>query len=332
MEKFLNEYVKRPAFRQALGIDEDALIELAPLGHGEYNMNYTFTHPKSGERLVIRINCGSQLHLDDQIGYEYSALCDLKSSGRTPIPYYCDSENKLLVMNRLPGRALDYNTDLFTAAEIFADIHSVPVPENTKIIDPGCPVQSIYDECLEMYSHYKSWDKAEPEVIALIDELVEEIGKLPLKSRSKTPLCIVNTEVNASNFLIDPEGRSHLIDWEKPLLSEPAQDLAHLLVPTTSYWKSDVILTPQQVRATVEHYIEAVNGRIDLSDLKERFPLYFTVTCLRGVTWCAMAMREYSAPGRALTNEYTFMKIKQYLDCDFLRNILNNYVKADFLK
>ena len=55
------------------------------------------------------------------------------------------------------------------------------------------------------------------------------------------------------------------------------------------------------------------------------------MTCLRGITWCAMAMREYSEPGRALRNEITFKKIQAYLAPDFLSNILDNYVRKDFL-
>ena len=332
MEKFLNEYINSSSFREELEIAENSHIELVPLGQGEYNVNYSFVHPHKGKRLVLRLSTGSQLHLDDQIGYEFSALKELECSGRTPKAYFCDSENRILVMEYLPGRALDYHKELPVAAEILADIHSVPVSENTKLINPGCPLQSIYDECLEMSSHYLSWSEADPVVCSYINELVEEIGKLPLKSVSKASPCIVNTELNSANFLINPEGRSFLVDWEKPLLSEPAQDLGHLLVPTTTFWKTDVILSPADVKATVEHYIQAVNGRIDICDIKERFPLYFTVTCLRGITWCSMAMREYSAPGRAISNADTFRKIRQYLEHDFLRSILNDYVKRDFLK
>jgi len=142
----------------------------------------------------------------------------------------------------------------------------------------------------------------------------------------------VNTELNSGNFLINPEGRSYLIDWEKPLLSEPAQDLGHFLAPTTTFWKTDTILKPEQVKNFTDKYIQAVDGRMDCSTLQQRLPLFFTVTCLRGVTWCAMAMREYCQPGRALTNRDTFEKLKQYLAPEFLCNILDNYVRRDFLQ
>ena len=101
---------------------------------------------------------------------------------------------------------------------------------------------------------------------------------------------------------------------------------------TTTFWKTDVILTPEEIRQFVGLYRQAVGERLDLSTLSERLPLYFTVTCLRGVTWCAMAMREYSQPNRPLVNADTFRKIKEYLSPDFLERILNDYVRRDFLK
>ena len=183
-----------------------------------------------------------------------------------------------------------------------------------------------------MVAHYLSWEEADPSVKALLETLVEEIGRLPLDEPSDAPRCCVNTELNSGNFLICREGKSSLVDWEKPLLSEPAQDLGHFLAPTTTFWKTDTILTPEQVKAFTAMYIQAIDGRMDCSSLSRRLPLFFTVTCLRGVTWCAMALREYCQPGRALTNADTLKKLRAYLEPTFLENILEQYVRRDFLK
>ena len=75
-----------------------------------------------------------------------------------------------------------------------------------------------------------------------------------------------------------------------------------------------------------------MNWRCVTGALAHRLPLFFTVTCLRGVSWCAMALREYEEPGRALTNPDTLRKIRAYLSEDFLRHILENYVRRDFLR
>lgn len=327
----LYSYLNGESFLSALGIPAGTELAFFPLGQGEYNLNYTFHHPVTGQKLVLRINTGSQMHLDDQIGYEYSALQNLVSSGRTPKPLFCCQEHHLLVMEWLPGIALDYKQDMAVAAQILADIHSVPVPENCRLIRPSAPARAIYEECLEMVQHYFDWENADPVVCDLLRQLIAEIGKLPLSEVSDTPLCIVNTELNSGNFLIDREGISHLVDWEKPLLSEPAQDLGHFLAPTTTFWKTDVILTPEEVRDFTAKYIAAVGNRMDCSTLSSRLPLFFTVTCLRGVTWCAMAYREYCQPGRELRNEDTFRKLQAYLEPAFLQNLLDNYVRKDFL-
>ncbi len=327
----LSSYLNSKGFLSALGIPEGTALQFSPLGQGEYNLNYTFLHPVTGQKLVLRINRGSQMHLADQIDYEFSALQNLLPSGRTPKPLFCCRELGLLVMEWLPGTALDYRQDMDIAAEILADIHCTPVPEGCRLIHPNAPALAIYEECLEMVQHYFDWEEADPVVIGLLKELVAEIGTLPLDDPSDAPVCMVNTELNSGNFLIDREGTSHLVDWEKPLLSEPAQDLGHFLAPTTTFWKTDVILTPEEVKSFASRYVSAVDGRMDCSALPERLSLFFTVTCLRGVTWCAMALWEYCQPGRELRNEDTFRKLQAYLEPAFLQNLLDNYVRKDFL-
>ncbi len=327
------KYIKSEAFLSHLRLPEGTELALSLLGQGEYNLNYSFIHPATEQKLVLRINKGSQMHLEDQIGYEYSALCNLIPSGRTPKPLFCDREKGMLVMEWLPGRPLIYENeaDMHAAAGILADIHSTHVPADTKLIRPSFPAAAIYEECLDMAQHYINWNKAGQKQLKLINTLIKEIGKLPLREPSTAPLCMINTELNSGNFLINPDGKSYLIDWEKPLLSEPAQDLGHFLAPTTTFWKTDTILTPDEVKAFARSYITAADGRMDCSTLSARLPLFFTVTCLRGITWCAMAYREYSEPGRELTNADTFEKLKAYMSPEFLENTLENYVLRDFL-
>ncbi len=327
----LCSYLKSGKFLRPLGLSEGTDLKFSPLGQGEYNVNYSFVHPGSEQRLVLRINKGSQMHLKDQIGYEFMALQYLASSGRTPRPLFCDREHKLLVMEWLPGTALDYKRDMEQAAGILADIHSVPVPDGCKLLRPAFPAAAIYEECRDMVKHYLEWEKADANVCGLLRTLMEEIGKLPLREPSAVPRCMINTELNSGNFLVNPGGKSYLVDWEKPLISEPAQDLGHFLAPTTTFWKTDVILEPKEVRAFVKIYTKAMGDRMDCSLLAGRLPLYLTVTCLRGVTWCAMAYREYMEPGRELINEDTLYKLKAYLRPEFLENLLENYVRKDFL-
>ena len=92
--KGLNEYVKNEKYRKALNLPNEQEEEYTMLAQGEYNINYSFTHPKTGKKLLLRVNCGSQMHLENQIGYECHALQLLEASGRTPKVLYVDGSRK----------------------------------------------------------------------------------------------------------------------------------------------------------------------------------------------------------------------------------------------
>ena len=62
----LASYLKRRVFLGALGLSEGEPVVFSLLGQGEYNVNYSFIHPRTGKKLVLRINTGSQMHLEDR--------------------------------------------------------------------------------------------------------------------------------------------------------------------------------------------------------------------------------------------------------------------------
>ena len=325
--KGLDNLIRSPEYRQGMCLPPEVTEEYILLAQGEYNVNYSFTHPVSGRKLLLRVNCGSQMHLKDQIGYEYRALKMLQKSGRTPEVFYVDGSEKyldhgVLVMEELPGHALDYRTELGFAAEILADIHSMRVPSGT-LICPEDPLKSILDECEQMFAKYMDSPLGDTCKKQIIRELLDRAWNLKKDSGSSScssPYkCCINTELNSTNFLINGKGKgNYLIDWEKPLYGDPAQDLGHFLAPTTTFWKTDVILSRDEMDAFVEEYIKCAAGRFDTSGIAERTKLFTTITCLRGITWCAMAWVEYHIPGRTLSNESTAKKLDQYLDREYL--------------
>ena len=346
----LQNLIKSPEYRKALSLPDEVSEKYKLLAQGEYNINYSFTHPLDGRKLLLRVNCGSQMHLEDQIGYEYRALKMLHGSGRTPEVFYSDGSRKyldhgILVMEELPGHPLDYVTEMYTAAEILADIHSLKVPEDMipvpgdssgsrTLIAPVDPLGAILEECEQMVSKYTESPLGDPMTKHSIRMLLDKAWDLKNDSApasTNSPYrCCINTELNSTNFLINDKGkRSYLIDWEKPLYGDPAQDLGHFLAPTTTFWKTDVILNEEEMDSFVQEYIRRVDGRFDTSGIAERTSLFTTITCLRGITWCAMAWVEYRMPGRTLTNESTARKLDQYLGEEFLKKIRTILKKGD---
>ena len=148
-----------PDYRNALKLPEKPAEEYEMLAQGEYNINFRFRHPVTGEKLVLRVNSESQMHLENQIEYEGNALKLLENSGRTPVlKYIYPGDEQLtrgaLVMSFLPGRALDYSreTELEEAAKCLAEIHRIPVDETDGLIEPEAPIRATLEECEEMFA------------------------------------------------------------------------------------------------------------------------------------------------------------------------------------
>ena len=207
--KGLKEYIQTKEYRESLGLSGQVTETYTMLAQGEYNRNYTFTHPITGQKLVLRINFGSQMHLKDQILYEYRALKLLENSGRTPKAIYADGSCKnlpygVMVMEFLPGHSLDYKTELFSAAGCLADIHSVKMPETHSLIQPKEPLKAILEECEAMVKTYMESELGDEQKKRRIRSLLDQGWKAVENLETDIPYhCCINTELNSTNFLVN---------------------------------------------------------------------------------------------------------------------------------
>lgn len=322
--------ITEPAYREALALGTEVREEYHFLARGEYNENYVFIHPDSGKKYVLRINHGSQMQLERQISYEAHALKLLEASGRTPKIYYCSEksgEPGILVMEFLEGIALDYAKDLKLGAEILTDIHGLPYNREEdrgedRLYFAKDPLVEMLSESVRLQRVYELSPFMEDSVYSRLHALwkkgVEEKERGEKLLRQEE-FCIINTELNSGNFLINREGKkNYLVDWEKPLYGHFAQDLGHFLSPTTTFWKTDYILSEKEIKGFLEHYQRCRD--IELPALQEQTALFILYNCIRGLSWCAMAYTEYKK-GRDLQNEDTFQKIKAYLQDPFLTQV-----------
>lgn len=111
---------------------------------------------------------------------------------------------------------------------------------------------------------------------------------------------------------------TRVVDWEKPILGEAAQDVAYFLSPTTTIWDVDYLFDDDERAAFVETYWRAVDGRFSRDGFDSRFAAYVMTNCLRGITWSASAIVEYRDPTRALKNEKTAARLDRYVSPEFL--------------
>ena len=304
--------------KEDLLLAETGYNNIKLLGAGEYNINFTFDDENL--KKVLRINMKSQMNLENQIEYEYETLQLLKDSGVTPKPYELVTKTNLLpykylTMEFLKGRPLNYKTDMYIAAYLLSKIHNTSYEENN-LINATNPFQLMFDECKQMAGEYLVWDKADEKVSSYINRFLEKCLTLIPEKYSIANPCIINTELNSGNFLIG-EGKedSYVIDWEKALIGECEQDLAHFLAPTTTFWKTDIILSKMEIDEFLEKY-----SKYRIFD-RERFERYLIFNCLRGVTWCSMAFRQYSENDKMLMDDITFKKIASYIELEFLEKV-----------
>lgn len=288
------------------------------LNQGEYNANFIFDQGKK----LLRVALGSQMHLKHQIVYEYQALKALEPSGVVPKVYDCQAETDLmglgfLTEEFLPGRPLNYQTDLNKAAELLARVHHVDPKRGRDLIRADQPFELMYQEFQSMFKHYQDWPQKKSQVESVILSLLDSLSiydrQLPLEDP-----CIINTELNSHNFLINESGPSYIIDWEKPLISEREQDLAHFLAPTTTLWRTDQLIEGKDLAG----FVTAYNKYSTVPVKKDRLKQYLHFTCLRGVTWCAMAYVQYLNQTKVkAANSSAFATIERFISLPFLENI-----------
>jgi aminoglycoside phosphotransferase (APT) family kinase protein len=309
-------------------------LDVVPLAQGEYNMNYLV---RQGDTAwVLRVNVGTQIDRDDQVLYEYRALRLLETTGVTPRPFYVDDSREhlgygVLLMEYLPGEPLDYRRDLEAAARLFSRIHSQPVaPEQNHLIREECPLSMAYEECSRLLPVYLESDLADPSLRDYLSEVLDWAKGARHKEESllSDPWpCIINTEVNSGNFIVNREQDTlHLVDWEKPLWGDPSQDISHFRVPTTTLWKTDCRLSEADRRMFLKAYCAAIADAHLRDTIEDRVELRDPFNCLRGISWSAMAWVNYQTGEHTLQNQDTFLKVSEYLDLDFVRSLFDPYM------
>ena len=311
-------------------------FRVAPLAQGEYNLNYLVT--AGAQNLVFRVNMGTQIDRDDQIAYEFATLKLLAESGVTPVPYFVDDTRTFFdrgvgVMAYLPGRPLDYTSDLDAAAGLLATIHQVPVPgDDHHLIREEAPLDLIYRECAQLLETYFQSDLADSAIRSSLQEIVAWAAEARAAERyyQEDPWpCIVNTEVNSGNFIVNPPQQTiHLVDWEMPRWGDPSQDLSHFCSPLTTLWKTDYRMTPHDKTRFLETYARQIRDPHLRDTLPDRVRLRDPFVYLRGISWSAMGWVAYQTEFAGVRNADTWKTLQRYMDIGFIRSLFEPFMKG----
>jgi aminoglycoside phosphotransferase (APT) family kinase protein len=310
-------------------------LSVTLLARGEYNLNFRI---RAGEdNLVFRVNVGTQIDRDDQIQYEFAALALLEDSGVTPKPYFVDDSRRFFeqgigIMEYLPGRHLDYRTDLAAAAAVLARVHQTAVPDDHHLIREEAPLDLLYRECAGLLETYFQSDLADPAIAAFLREVLDWSAQARRRERfyQEDPWpCIVNTEVNSGNFIVNPDRQTiHLVDWEMPRWGDPSQDLSHFCSPLTTLWKTDFRMTPDEKMRFLKMYTRHIRDPHLQDTLFERVRLRDPFVYLRGISWSAMGWVAYQTEFAGMKNPDTWETLQRYLDLSFIRSLFEPFMKT----
>ena len=333
----VQDYIDRRPWRNIPFLDSQRFM-VTPLAQGEYNLNYLMTGQINGHQLVFRVNIGTQINRADQVDYEYKTLVLLANSGVTPRPVFVDDTREMfnhgvLIMEFLPGEPLDYNRDLKDAAQLFANIHQVKVPRNCNhLIREDEPLSLIYNECKNLLQHYFDSNLADESICSYLKEVLlwADEKRLEESYYQKDPWhCIINTEVNSGNFIVNREtGTIHLVDWEMPRWGDPSQDLSHFCSPLTTLWKTAYQMSPRIKRDFIDAYCKGIHDSHLRDTLRDRIKLRDPFVYLRGISWSAMGWVAYQTNFAGMKNPDTWQTLQKYIDLSFIRSLFDSFMKA----
>ena len=317
-------------------------FHVAPLAKGEYHLNYTLTHKKAVH--VFRMNMGSQMGLEDQITYEFHALKLLEDSGRTPRPLFFDDSKSRLpqgvgIMEFLPADdRFDYRTDTEEAARLFAKIHEVKPNAEIDLVKEEAAATLLVDECLPMLDVYLEAKIADPNLASYLSEIrcwmLENKGISDTYFAQNPIPAILNTEVNATNFIVNRKKRTlHLVDWEMAKYGDPSQDLSHFCSPLTTMWKKPVRLTDREKAAFIRTYAGTTENPLLAASIEERVRFRDPFVYLRGLSWSAMAWVRYQDPEwKGVRNASTWNTLVRYMDFSLIRELFDPYLSMGDLR
>jgi aminoglycoside phosphotransferase (APT) family kinase protein len=139
--------------------------------------------------------------------------------------------------------------------------------------------------------------------------------------------CIVNTEVNSGNFIVDRRrGTLHLVDWEMPRYGDPSQDLSHFCSPLTTLWKTRYRMSDGEKTAFIRTYAARHRDRHLRDTIGDRVRLRDPFVYLRGISWSAMGWVAYQTDYDGVRNPDTWATLERYMNLEFIRSLFDPFL------
>jgi len=246
-----------------------------------------------GIAAVLRVPRLSQWGLapEAQLAYEAAAFARAEPSGATPrffapVPVQAGLPMGALVVERIAGPKPKLPRDLAPIAESLARLHSLPVPEaRAPLLVHADPVAETLKAIREQAALLREAGLA-PMAAAAIKAELATAESLALTARPAPVLTLTGSDTHPGNFLMAKRG-AVFVDLEKALYGNPAVDLAHATLYTSTMWDPDCAarLAPAETGDFYAAYFKAVPPALAAA-LKPWVKPMRRLVWLRTLTWC----------------------------------------------
>jgi aminoglycoside phosphotransferase (APT) family kinase protein len=272
-----------------------AAARLAPLpGRGVAHDHFAVEGATlDGVPVVLRVPRVSQWGLApaQQLDYEAAAFARAEPSGVTPRFLGTLAPGPglgmgALVVELISGRKPHLPRDLARIAESLARIHALPVPEErAPLLVHADPVAETLKAIREQAAFVREAGLAPLAAAAIKAELATAESRA-LTARPAPVLTLTGSDTHPGNFLV-AQGRAVFVDLEKALYGNPAVDLAHATLYTSTMWDPDCAarLAPAEVGDFHAAYFTSVAPPLAAAVKPWVRPLRRLVW-LRTLTWC----------------------------------------------
>ncbi|HEX2549796.1 MAG TPA: phosphotransferase [Gammaproteobacteria bacterium] len=329
----INNYIHR--FFEKFSIDLIENIQIETLPQGVWNFSYVVT-VNNQEKLVFKLYPNSnskELMIGNSGAMEFLCLQALISIGIAPIPLFFDDScthfnYPCLVYKYVSGRQLKFNDEvLIETAKIFSKLHSFNPCRLNMIKKRNDFVYDLINKIETMFYFYQNSnnkkDKNNEDLnlyLNLINQFKYKLKDVPRFSYKEA---LIHADPVPSNFIINQQ-QVVLIDWQTPMLSDPAFDIWLFLSKPFQLWDLDSGITEVQKELFLNQYIKLTQDKEIEKRMSQKEPLYlleFGLHCLiRYSEYLNKNINQEIAEGRNLNFE-KYKKSKE-LVFDILKNML----------
>jgi hypothetical protein len=245
--------------------------------------------------VVLRVPRVSQWGMapERQLEYEAAAFARAAPSGATPrllgaLPAQADLPMGALAVERIVGEKPRLPRDLPALARSLARIHAMPVPEpehRAPLLVHADPLAETLKVIREQAGFLRE-AALEPMAAAAINAELARAESAAMTAQPPPVIRLTGTDTHPGNFLIGA-GRAVFVDLEKALYGNPAIDLAHATLYTSTMWDPDCAarLAPAEVGGFYAEYFAAVAPELAAAIEPWVRPIRRLVW-LRTLTWC----------------------------------------------